>query len=171
MSPMTRFARLASALGLSVAFAACADDGTGPLDEVEFPVLDAAVLAEFCIRGQMVPVDAADESLQATDCATVFPVGVGPGLVYETWRVRVASTTEVTIFTESNIDTFLDVFEINPAAPILDLVNLVEFNDDRSETDFNASVSPTLQPGIEYWVMVSGFDADELGPYTLRVTE
>lgn len=165
----TRRIRLLTS-ALLVAVAACGDDGTGPPDGVDFPFLGAAVRAEFCIRGQMVPTDEENESLQDTDCPTVFPVGQGPDRFYETWRVRVPSPATVTIFTESNFDTFLDVFEIDPANPVLGLDNLVAFNNDGPDGP-DARLTVTLDPGVEYWVMVSGFEADAFGPYTLRVTD
>lgn len=158
------------ALALLLAAAACGDDGAGPSDDVDFPFLEAAVRAEFCIRGQMVPPDAENEALQNSDCETVFPVGQGPDRFYETWRVRVPSRTTVTIFTESNLDTFLDVFRIDPANPALRLENLVQFNNDGPDGP-DAGLTVTLDPGLEYWVMVSGFGADEFGPYTLRATD
>jgi len=153
-----------------VAVAACGDDGTGPSGEVDFPVLDPAIVAQFCVRGQLVPPGAGNEALQDSDCATVFPVGQGPDRFYESWRVRVPSRATVTIFTDSDLDTFLDVFRIDPADPVLGLGNLVAFNNDSGE-GLDASITFTLDPGVEYWIMVSGFGADDFGPYALRVTE
>jgi hypothetical protein len=147
--------------------AACGDDPTAP--EVlapNFPALDAAFATEFCIRGTLAPNNSVSGEISDTDCETVAPVGSGPGSFYEGWRVRVAQAGSVTIQTASGFDTFVDLFRIDDlSAPTLD--DLIIFDDDSGAGE-NGRVTVTLQPGTEYWVMVSGFDADEAGPYTLE---
>ena len=162
---------LGGALGAVVAMAAgCGDDPVAPeFITPEFPALDAAIVAEFCIRGTMVPETTVSGEIADTDCPTVSPVGAGPGTYYEAWRLRVGSTGSVSLEIASGFDSFMDVFRIDdPTNPSLD--DLVDFDDDGG-TDANARLRLTLDAGVEYWVMVSGFDAAEVGPYALEARD
>lgn len=158
---------LSLTVGLLVA--GCGDDSTAP--EVlppDFPVLDASFVGQFCIRGTVFPNNTVSGELAATDCETVAPVGAGPGSYFEGWRVRVSQAGSVTIQTGSAFDTFIDVFRINDLeAPDLD--DLLIFDDDSGPGD-NGRLTITLQPSTEYWVLVSGFAATDLGAYTLDVS-
>ena len=74
----------------------------------------------------------------------------------------------MTLQTDSNFDTFIDVFRIDDlSAP--DLGNLLAFDDDGGSGD-NARLTLTLQAGTEYWVLVSGYDAVDVGAYTLEAS-
>lgn len=156
-------------VGVGLLFGACSDDPTAPeIQPPEFPVLDAAFVTEFCIRGTLSPSNTVSGDLGATDCETVSPIGSGPGSFYEGWRVRVGQSGSVTIQVASAFDSFIDVFRIDDlSAPTLD--TLLIFDDDSGAGD-NGRVTITLQPGVEYWVMVSGFDAIDEGPYTLEAS-
>ena len=142
------------------------DDPTAP--EVlapDFPALGADFATQFCIRGTLAPDNTVSGELTTDDCETVSPVGSGPGSYFEGWRVRVGQTGSVTIQTGSGYDTFVDLFRIDDlGAP--DLENLIIFDDDSGPGD-NGRFTITLQVDTEYWVMVSGFDAIDVGPYTL----
>lgn len=168
MTPLARFPWIL-ALGLASLLAACGDDGTGPEDpgSPEFPTVDAAVLAEFCVRGTLVPTATVTGTLNEADCPTVSPVGSGPGTNYETWRVRVAGTQSVTLEISSGFDSFIDVFRItNLASPQLGGA-LVDFDDDGTG-GVDARLTVTLEAGVEYWVMVSGFGPEDVGPYSME---
>lgn len=156
-------------VGGGLLLAGCGDDPTAPeILPPDFPTLDAAFATEFCIRGTLAPTNVVSGEISDTDCETVSPVGSGPGSFFEGWRVRVGQAGSVTIQTASGFDTFVDLFRIDDlSAPTLD--NLVVFDDDSGAGD-NGRVTVTLQAGTEYWVMVSGFDAVDVGPYTLNAS-
>lgn len=42
-------------------------------------------------------------------------------------------------------------------------------NDDRATGNYNALLTVTLEPGIDYFVVVSGYDYSETGSYSLRI--
>lgn len=153
--------------GVGLLLGACSDDPTAPeIQPPDFPALDAAFATEFCVRGTLSPNNTVSGDLATTDCPTVSPVGSGPGSFFEAWRVRVGASGSVTLQTGSNFDTFIDVFRIDDlSAP--DLSDLLVFDDDSGVGD-NARVTLTLQAGTEYWVLVSGFDAVDVGAYTLE---
>lgn len=156
-------------MGAALLLAGCGSDSTAPeIQAPDFPTLDAAFATQYCIRGTLYPNNVVSGQLETTDCETVSPVGSGPGSYFEGWRVRVAQTRSVTIQSGSAYDTFVDVFRIDDlSAPNLD--NLLIFDDDSGPGD-NGLVTLTLQAGTEYWVMVSGFDAIDVGPYTLEAS-
>lgn len=166
---MPRLDRLAT-LVLTAMLAGCGDDGTGPENgDVEFPALDAAVTAEFCVRGTAEPTMFVSGELTMADCPTVFPVGFAPDLFYETWRVKVASNRTVTFEVTSGFDSYLDLFRVtNLSAPGLSLDNLVDFDDDSGDGS-DALISANLLANVEYWVMVSGYEPTDEGPYTLEI--
>ena len=153
-------------MGGMIFLTACSDDPTAPeILAPDFPTLDAAFATEFCVRGTLAPNNVVSSEISDTDCETVSPVGSGPGSFFEGWRVRVGQTGSVTIQVASAFDSFLDVFRIDDlGAPTLD--NLIVFDDDSGAGD-NGRVTVTLQAGTEYWVMVSGFEGTDVGPYTL----
>ena len=70
--------------GAGLLFGACSDDPAAPeIQPPEFPALDAAFVTEFCIRGTLTPNNTVSGDLATTDCATVSPVGSGPGSFFE----------------------------------------------------------------------------------------
>lgn len=167
--PSTRmFTRLALVATLTLTLG-CGDDDdpTGP-GNVTFPDWPAAVTTAFCVRGTAVVGETKSESISATDCdvADINPADVG---YYEIWRVRVATARDVTFDANSTFDNFLAVVRVN-AVTATDLdVTVVGENDDRSPTNLNALVTVRLQPDVDYAVVVSGFDYEETGAYTLAI--
>ncbi len=156
---------------IAVALAACGDDGTGPVDEVEppeFPTLDALVATEFCVRGTLIPGETVAGEVSDENCPTINPVGVGPERFFESWRVRVGRSGSVTLEVSSDFDTFLDLFRIDDLSePGLSTTTLVAFNDDDG-ADENGLLTVTLQAGTEYWAIVSGFNPEDVGTYSLE---
>ena len=157
------------ALGVTIAVAlGCGDDdATGP-GTVTFQDWPAAVMTGFCVRGTATVGDTKSESISATDCdvADVNPSDVG---YYEIWRVRVASSRDVTFDANSTFDNFLAIIRVNSVTATDLNVSVVGENDDRSQTNFNALVTVRLEPNVDYAVVVSGYDYSETGPYTLAI--
>lgn len=149
---------------------ACGDSGTGPgSGGPEFPSIDAGTLSSNCIRGTAVPPAIRAGNLSQTDCPTLNTiVGVTDGF-WEGWRVRVSEAGPVTFSVRSDLDTTLDLFEIDPANPALTLANLLGFDDDSGE-NFNAELTFTLEPETEYWILVAGFEAADVGSFTLDIS-
>lgn len=133
-----------------------------------FPTIDQTVLTAYCIRGAAsVPAIRAG-NLSTIDCPTANTIVGGTDEGYwEGWRVRVSSSEAVTFAVDSDFDSFIDLFQIELANPAL--TNLVTFDDDSGENG-NAALTVTLQPDREYWVLVSGFAAVDLGTYTLNIS-
>jgi hypothetical protein len=143
------------------------DDPTGP-GSVTFADWPAAVVAGFCVRGTAVVGDTKSEVIADTDCdiADVNPADEG---YYEIWRVRVASARDVTFDANSTFDNFLAIIRVDGVTATDINATVVGENDDRSQTNLNALVTVRLQPNVDYAVVVSGFDYDETGAYTLAI--
>ncbi|MDH3225373.1 MAG: hypothetical protein OEO23_16750 [Gemmatimonadota bacterium] len=157
-----------SALVIAVIGAAAyGDSGTGPGLTEGFPNIDQAILSGFCIRGTAPPPAIRPGIIGTNDCPTEGTlVGTGDGY-WEGWRVRVSDVTTVTFTVDSEFDSFLDLFQINVANPVLN--SLIAFDDDGTGS-LDAQLEWTLQPDTEYWILVSGFEALDLGSYTLDIT-
>ena len=172
---LTKISRSLSYLVILTAVACGKDDVTGP-GEVEFPTISQSALDGSCIRGTVVLLTSVSGTISTTDCLTdltpvgaPIPVGTEPGF-FEGWRVRVATSTAVTFSVTSQFDTFLDLFRIDDlSSPVLTFNNLLAFNDDGG-AGFDALLTYPLQPNTEYWIMISGFSADELGDYSLALS-
>lgn len=158
---------LALVATVAVGLACDDDDATGP-GNVTFPDWPAAVVTGFCVRGTAVVGDTKSSAIATTDCnaADIDPSDEG---YFEVWRVRVASSRDVTFDANSTFDNFLAVVRVNSvSATDLD-VTVVGENDDRSPTNLNALVTVRLEPNVDYAVAISGFDDTETGPYTLAI--
>ena len=161
------FTRLALLASLTAVLACGDDDPTGP-GSVTFPDLPAAVVTAFCVRGTGVVGDTKSGAIAATDC-DVDDINPGDVGYYEIWRVRVATAQDVTFDANSTFDNFLAVLRVNSVSATDIDATVVGQNDDRSQTNFNALVTVRLQPNVDYAVVVSGYDYDETGPYTLAI--
>jgi hypothetical protein len=158
--------RLALGATLAIGLACGDDDPTGP-GSVTFPDWPSTVVTGFCVRGNALVGETKSGSIENTDCdvADINPADVG---YYEVWRVRVASSRDVTFDANSTFDNFLAVVRVNSvSATQLDVTPIGE-NDDRVQgSNTNALVTVRLEPNVDYAVAISGFDYDETGPYTL----
>jgi len=158
-------ALLASVVAFGVA---CSKDSSGP-DGVNFPALPSTLLTAFCNRGNALVGQTKSGMLSSGDCdaAAIDP---GDNSYYEIWRVRVASPITVTFDANSGFDNYLTVLRLDSYTDYSANLTIVGENDDRVPgSNFNALVSVTLQPNIDYFVSVSGYDYSETGPYTLQI--
>ena len=155
-------------LAMVVGTLACgSDDVTGP-DDVTFPTISQSALDAACIRGTAAPTTTVNGSISDTDCLNgTTLVGAGPNGYFEGWRVRVATAASVTFTVDSNYDSFLDLFLIDDLGSA-GLMNLLDFDDDGGPGD-DAELTASLAPDTEYWIMVSGFEAIDVGQYSLDI--
>jgi hypothetical protein len=167
--PTTRTIKNAALLAVLAAGLACGDDDdpTGP-GSVTFPDWPATIVTGFCVRGTSVVGDTKSGSITNTDCdaADVDPTDEG---YFEIWRVRVASSRDVTFDANSTFDNYLTVLRVNSVTATSVDVAVIGENDDRSATNLNALVTVRLEPNVDYAVAISGFDYAETGPYTLSI--
>ena len=140
--------------------AGCSKDSTGP--NIEFPPLPSDLLTGFCVQGQAVVGQTKGGTITDNDC------DAGDAF-FELWRVRVAATTTVTFDVNSGFDNYLTVVRLNSYTSSSANFTVLGENDDRSTGNLNALVSVTLQPGIDYFVSVSGYDYSETGSYSLQI--
>ena len=95
-------------------------------------------------------------------------MGFGDDSFFEGWRVRVDADAQITFAVDSGFDSVLDLFVIDVANPVLAIGNLVAFDDDGSGA-LDALLTVDLDANTEYWIVVSGFDAVDVGNYTLNI--
>lgn len=155
-----RPALLALTLG-AVALSAC-HDSTGP--SITFPALPAQMLARYCVRGERTPTQAISGSVTVDDCA------LGDGSYYETWRVRVGANGTYRFAASSSFDNVLFLLRVESYTDTAATLTQVAFDDD-SGPDTNALISAaSLQTGADYFLVVNGFGASDVGPYTVAFT-
>ena len=157
MKPYTTLLTIVAGL---LVLAGCSKDSTGP--DIDFPALPSSLLAGFCVRGEAVIGQTKGGTITDDDC------DAGDAF-FELWRVRVASATTVTFDASSGFDNYLTVVRLNSYTNASADFTVLDENDDRSAGDLNALVSVTLQPGIDYFVSISGYDYSETGSYSLRI--
>ena len=153
-------ALLAAAMMLTIA---CGDDDpTGPT----FPTLPQQIVELLCIRGNGQPGETKSGTIAETDCDVndVDETDVG---YFESWRVRVGSSRDVTFSASSAFDNRIGVFELVQSGGTFDILP-VGFDDD-SGTGTNALLTVPLERNRDYLVAVAGFDYGEIGSYTLAI--
>jgi hypothetical protein len=156
---MLRLTRLTGLAALTAALWACGDGG------ITFPSIDADIIQEACIRGE-VPVEGTvsrSGNVTDDDCTEGFDDGY-----WEGWRVRVSEERTYTIEVTSNFDSWLTVWRVNDVNNIDDnTVDEIAEDDDGGE-GVDAMVTLTLRPDVEYVVFVSGYDQSHTGSYTVE---
>lgn len=153
-----RSTRLAAVLGL-FALAGCSKDSTGP--SVSFPALPQPLLDNYCVRGQAVVGQTVSGFISSGDC--------DDGAYYEIWRVRTGTAGTYTFDANSAFDNYLIVLRLESYTTTSATLTILGENDDRSPGNLNALVAVSMQPGIDYFVAISGFDYTETGSYTLQI--
>lgn len=150
------------------ALAACGgDESTGP-DGLLFDELPPDLLAAYCVRGTATVGDTRSGTIAFSDCDAA-EIDPDDDSYFEIWRVRVAQSRTVTFDLSSAFDNYLEVFRLLSHTETSASVALLDDNDDRSPDDLNALLSVELDPGVDYFVVVSGYDYGETGPYTLVI--
>ena len=153
------------------------DSPTGPSAGAQgagFATIGPALAETWCVRGSLQVPGRRTGSIGPTDCIAAataavlsVPVGADPGSYFETWRLRVPEGTVLTLSVSSDFDSFLDVYRVpNVADP--STATWVDSDDDGSfPQGLDAELEVTVIQGVEYWVMVSGYDSTEMGPYVI----
>ena len=101
----------------------------------------------------------------ATATVLSVPMGAGPDSYFETWRLRVPEGTILTLSVSSDFDSFLDVYRV-PNVADSSIAAWVDSDDDGNlQQGLDAELEVTVIQGVESWVMVSGYDATDMGPY------
>jgi hypothetical protein len=165
-----------TALAAIALLSGCGGSSTGPGQAPEFPTLEAQLLADWCIRGNLSVGTNGSEVLSEVDCDNAdtgdldtlvgFP---GHSARFETWRLRVTAQTNLRITVSSNFDSFLDLYRIPDPTDPTGGANIASNDDLQPGVNDDARLIVTVSPDFEYWIMVSGYDEAELGAYTLTV--
>ena len=144
----------------------CGDDGNGP-GNVSFPNIDATLLAAVCWQGNLTAPQNGSGTISASDCdaADIDPADEG---YFETFRVRVPAARSVTITTNATFDAYLTVVRVNSITGSSANVTVIGEDDD-SGPGLNAMVTVSLQPGVDYFISVGGFDYAETGTYSFTM--
>ena len=159
--------RFALVVTVAAGLACGDDDPTGP-GSVTFPDWPSTIVTGFCVRGNAVVGETKSATLADTDCdvADIDPMEVG---YFEVWRVRVASSRDVTFDASSTFDNVLAIFRVNSVSATSVDFDVIASNDDRAQGNSNALVTVRLEPNVDYAVAVGGFDYTDTGAYTLAI--
>ena len=141
------------------------DDEITVTNGVQFPAINPATAALFCIRGNAVPPQTVSGTVTDDDCHT----GIANDGFWESWRVRVASSSSVTFAASSSFDNWLELFRVDDLNDIEGSAVLLAEDDD-SGTGVNALITFSLQPNTEYVIVPSGFDDSQRGAYSVSMT-
>lgn len=159
----------AGAVAVLVVAAACSKDSTGPgtggtPPNVTFPTLPAELLAANCVQGNRTVYQAISGILADTDC------DYGDGSFYEVWRVRIETAGTYRFDANSAFDNLLSLYRLDSVVVNTAYLTLLTYNDDRAGGNTNALVDHALSPNVDYFLMVNGFGASDVGPYTVTFT-
>lgn len=148
--------------GMGALLLAACKDSSGPgSPQVDFPALPAGVISNYCIRGDRTVGNAISGTLATTDCP------FGDGSYYETWRVRVAESASYRFAGSSTLDNLLAVFRIDSTSSTNAFVTLLASDDDSGPGTNALIAGVTLGPGVDYLLIVNGYDATDVGPYSV----
>ena len=159
--------KLRSLLVLALAAAVlpgCSKDSTTS-PSTTFPTLPAQLLTLYCVRGEKLPGQAISGTLATTDC------DLGDGTFYEVWRVRVTTTGTYDFAASSTFDNLLFVLRLDAHTDTSATLTLIDSDDD-SGGGTNALITGiSLTAGTDYFLLVNGFSATDVGPYTVAFTK
>ena len=157
-------------LGLAMTLSQCAD-----VQIVEMPrVIPDDLQKELCVQEEtallLSEVLAGTQQLTSdisdNDCA-----GSQDGY-FETWHVYADQTKTVLVVAESDFDNLMRLVrieDIQQTSSGYDVqVQVIDENDDQSPSDSRSRVAATLEAGEDYFLVLSGFNEDETGPYELE---
>lgn len=159
-------------LGLAMTLTQCADVQT-----VDMPrVIPDDLQKELCVQEEnalllsevLAGTQQLSSELSDSDCP-----GSQDGY-FETWHVYADQTETVLVVAESDFDNLMRlvrVEDIQQTSSGYDVqVQVIDENDDQSPSDSRSRVAATLEAGEDYFLVLSGFNEDETGPYELELS-
>ena len=159
-------------LGLAITMVQCAD-----VQQVDGPLsLDPDLQKELCVQEEkallLSEVLAGTEKLTSEisdgDCADP------QNGYFETWHVYADQTETVLVVAESDFDNLMRLVRIEDIQQTSEgydvQVEVLDENDDQSTSDSRSRVGAILQAGEDYFLVLSGFNDDQTGPYELEVS-
>lgn len=156
--PLTKF--LPRGIAAVLLFAAC-KDSSGPGPQITYPTLPSAFVSEYCIRGDRTVGNGISGTLATTDCP------FGDGSYYETWRLRLAAAGSYRFAASSSFDNLLAVLRLDSTVGSEEYFTALASDDD-SGPGTNALISSVaLESNTDYFLIVNGFDATDVGPYSV----
>jgi hypothetical protein len=163
------FRRLLPLLAAAAVLAASSkDDDGGGITEPPPPPTEIEQLYDvICLRGTVAVGRSVDGTLNGSDCDSADFIEDDEGY-FEAWRVRVSSRTLVTFDAQSGFDNVLTIFSVRDTVGEPE-IELVTWNDDRPSGGTNAFTSAELRPGLDYIVIVGGYDNVDHVSYRLNV--
>ena len=158
---MSRFRSILLLMAIAAVLPACGGDDSPTAPSITFPTLPAALLANFCVRGDRAPNQGISGAVETTDCP------LGDGSYYEAWRVRVATNGAYRFAASSTFDNVLALLRLDSYTDQSATLTVIASDDD-SGTGSNALIaSVTLTAGQDYFLLVNGYDGSDTGPYTV----
>ena len=162
-----RLSRLSVVL-FSGLLACGSDDPTAP--NVTYPTLPPAMLEAHCWQGNRTinQINVGQVSSADCDADSVTNVSMSTGY-YESWRIRLPATQQVTLSVAGAFDNTLFVARIDSVTADSLAYTVQAENDDRAVDDFDARIVMTLEGGVDYLVGVTGFNKTQGGSYQLSI--
>lgn len=158
------FALLLAAAGAGL-LACSKDSSTGPSND-ELP---AALLNAYCVRDIAQLGETKSGVISSADCNS-NAIDQSDSSYYEVYRIRVSASTLVVFDANSSFDNFLTVLRLDSHTQTTASLTVVAQNDDRAyPSNLNALASATLQPNVDYFVSISGYNYSQVGSYTLHI--
>jgi hypothetical protein len=170
--------QIAPTSGGSFTAAIRVSDGRGGSDEQSFSILvepenitfdplPPAIVAEVCLRGDVVAPATVRGEIGAGDCPPdILGVFVG---VNESWPLNVAQTTSMTFAIDADFDSYLLLAEITNHQDPSTWDLLAEDND--SGGNRQAKLSYRLEQAREYIIFVATYSPMEWGRYSLEMLD
>ena len=90
---------------------------------------------------------------------------------FETWHVYADQTVLVVLDAQSEFDSLMELLLVTGFTDESITGEIIGENDDRAADDTRALMSATFDEGQDYLLRLSGFNEQETGRYTIRVTE
>jgi hypothetical protein len=169
---MMRLRSLIVAAAVPLALA-CGDDGpTAP--NVDFPDLFPSVaLDSVCYKGNRTVFQGISSRIGPEDCdATPLNTVIGITGYYEGWRIRVDMTRTIIFDVNAVFDGYMVLARIDSVVGGDSLAYTILAQDDDGGLDFNPRISRSLDPGIDYLLILSGYDKPTgQGDYSISIHE
>lgn len=132
-------------------------------ENIAFDPLPPAIVAEVCLRGDVVAPATVRGEIAGGDCP---PDILG---LNESWRIEVAETTSITFAADADFDSYLLLAEITNHEDPSTWDLLAEDND--SGGNRQAKLSYRLEQDREYIIFVATYSPMEWGRYSLEMLD